>query len=101
MILIVVLYTSSITCAAITTKIKDELLSDLEQQHNAFDPSFGLKQLQHAATMMHNLWHNGENVYNNDQPIEIYVTRTKYATKDIEKYGTEEKRDAQDLPPSK
>jgi hypothetical protein len=76
LLLLVIFFLSTTTCAQvpkITSAIKEELLQEHEKHKS--NPSFGLKQLQHAATLMHSLWHNGENIYTtNEQQIERYVT---------------------------
>ena len=50
-------------------------MNEWHEQHTV-SPLFSLKQLQHAATMMHSLWHNGENIYNSEQPIERQARAT-------------------------
>eukprot|EP00026_Physarum_polycephalum_P004612 Phypoly_transcript_04634.p1 GENE.Phypoly_transcript_04634~~Phypoly_transcript_04634.p1 ORF type:complete len:668 (+),score=63.37 Phypoly_transcript_04634:93-2096(+) len=79
LLLLVSVFLAISTCARVpkvTNTIKEELLQ--EHEKHDFHPSFGLKQLQHAATLMHSLWHNGENIYaTNDQPIERYVAEAQ------------------------
>lgn len=48
-----------------------------EHEKHTLNPSFGLKQIQHTAAMMHSLWHHGENIYNDDQEADRYVARTR------------------------